>query len=172
MAPQPWIFTSPSSRGIGLQLTRHLLKATNLPVIATARTDISGTKERILDGLDVDKERLEVLKVDVTSEHLCENPQITHLINHQMNPPYLPLPPTANPAFLPPPIIFASHSAFPVSFTPRNPLRKSTTSMPSKRSKSIPSALFSSWNISLRSYLDAPQKPPPFPTSLLLPSSP
>lgn len=72
MAPQPWIFTSPSSRGIGLQLTRRLLKATNLPVIATARTDILGTKERILDGLDVDKERLEVLTVDVTGKRICE----------------------------------------------------------------------------------------------------
>ena len=66
MVPQPWILTSPGSRGIGLQLTRRLLKTTNLPVIATARTDLSGMKERILSGLDIDKERLEVLKVDVT----------------------------------------------------------------------------------------------------------
>lgn len=63
---QPWIFTSPASRGIGLQLTRHLLQTTNLPVVATARTDLEGTKSRILDGIDVDPERLEVLELDVT----------------------------------------------------------------------------------------------------------
>ena len=71
MATQSWIFTSPSSRGIGLQLTRRLLKMTNLPIIATARSDLSGTKARILNGLnDVDEDRLEVLQVDVTGKLL------------------------------------------------------------------------------------------------------
>ncbi|MCJ1255066.1 hypothetical protein MMC24_002882 [Lignoscripta atroalba] len=65
---QPWIFTSPASRGVGLQLTRRLLATTKLPIVATARTDPEGTKDRILDGLDVDKQRLEVLKLDVTDE--------------------------------------------------------------------------------------------------------
>ena len=63
---QPWILTSPASRGIGLHLTRCLLKTTTLPIIATARTDLAGTKARLLDGLDVDASRLEVLEVDVT----------------------------------------------------------------------------------------------------------
>ena len=63
---QPWIFISPASRGIGLQLTRRLLANTKLPVIATARTDLEGTKHRITDGLDIDKNRLEVLRIDVT----------------------------------------------------------------------------------------------------------
>ncbi len=82
MAPQPWIFISPSSCGIGLQLTRRLLKTTNLPVIATARTDLSGTKERILNSLDVDKERLEVLRVDVTGiPPPTQKPAVTHLTN-------------------------------------------------------------------------------------------
>ena len=62
----PWILTTPASRGIGFELTRRLLKTTDLPVIATARTDIQGTKGRILDGLDVDEDRLEVLELDVT----------------------------------------------------------------------------------------------------------
>ena len=56
----------PSSRGIGLALTRKLLRDTKLPVIATARNDLDGARKRILDGLDVDAGRLEVLKLDVT----------------------------------------------------------------------------------------------------------
>ena len=69
MSPLPWILTTPASRGIGFELTRRLLKTTNLPVIATARTDIQGAKGRILEGLDdVDEERLEVLELDVMSK--------------------------------------------------------------------------------------------------------
>ncbi|MCJ1466224.1 hypothetical protein MMC07_004843 [Pseudocyphellaria aurata] len=64
----PWILTTPASRGIGFELTRRLLKTTNLPVVATARKEVEDTKERLLDGLDVDKDRLEVLKLDVTDE--------------------------------------------------------------------------------------------------------
>lgn len=63
----PWILTTPASRGIGFELTRRLLKTTNLPVVATARTDKQGMKGRILEGIDVDEERLEVLELDVTS---------------------------------------------------------------------------------------------------------
>ncbi|MCJ1377856.1 hypothetical protein MMC17_000952 [Xylographa soralifera] len=66
--PPPWILTSPASRGIGLYLTRHLLRTTPLPIIATARTDLAGTRARILDGLDVDPQRLEVLQLDVSDE--------------------------------------------------------------------------------------------------------
>lgn len=61
-----WLLVSPASRGIGLQLARRLLKTTDLPVIATARKDVKMTNEQILNGLDVDKQRLEVLKLDVT----------------------------------------------------------------------------------------------------------
>lgn len=64
----PWILTAPASRGVGFELTRRLLKTTNLPVVATARKDVENTKERLLDGLEVDKDRLEVLKLDVTDE--------------------------------------------------------------------------------------------------------
>lgn len=74
----PWILASPASRGIGFHFARQLLATTSLPVIATARTDLEGTRARILEGLeggdkgqgkggdgaDVAK-RLEVLRVDV-----------------------------------------------------------------------------------------------------------
>ena len=72
--PQPWILTSPASRGVGLQLTRQLLKTTTLPIIATARKDLEGTKFRILEDLDVDAKRLEVLKLDVTGTASSHNP--------------------------------------------------------------------------------------------------
>lgn len=65
---KPWLLVSPASRGIGLQLAKRLLKTTNLPVIATSRKDLESTRDRILDGLDVDKQRLEVLKLDVTGQ--------------------------------------------------------------------------------------------------------
>ena len=64
---KPWLLVSPASRGIGLQLARHLLKTTDAPVIGTARNDLGDTSEQILDGLDVDKQRFKVLKLDVTS---------------------------------------------------------------------------------------------------------
>ncbi|KAH6888114.1 hypothetical protein B0T10DRAFT_489563 [Thelonectria olida] len=73
----PWIFISPSTRGIGFALTRHLLKTTSLPVLATARPhhDPSDVKTSLLQGLatpnisdDALRERLSVLHVDVTDE--------------------------------------------------------------------------------------------------------
>ena len=72
--PKPWILVSPSSRGIGLQLARRLLKTTDLPVIATARKDLESTSKQILEGLDIDEKRLEVLKLDVTGTHLLISP--------------------------------------------------------------------------------------------------
>ena len=63
---KPWLLVTPTSRGIGLQLARRLLRTTTLPLIATARKDIDQTRARILEGLhDVDQQRLEVLKLDV-----------------------------------------------------------------------------------------------------------
>ena len=74
----PWILTCPSSRGIGLGLTTHLLATTRAPIVATSRSDLKGTRDRILKnlsghGITASKEieeaskRLKVLEVDVTS---------------------------------------------------------------------------------------------------------
>ena len=67
---KPWLLVSPASRGIGLQLAKRLLETTDLPVIATARKDLENVSDQILKGLDVDKRRLEVLKLDVTGIQL------------------------------------------------------------------------------------------------------
>ncbi|KAI9823444.1 MAG: hypothetical protein M1832_002455 [Thelocarpon impressellum] len=65
----PYLLTCPSSRGIGFALTRRLLRATTLPVVATARSDTAGVRAALLAGLDgVDAGRLDVLRVDVTDE--------------------------------------------------------------------------------------------------------
>ena len=75
--PKPWVLTSPASRGIGLHLARRLLQTTDLTIVATARADLEGTKERVLHGLNVDKARLEVLKVDVTGTlSFCFHPPV------------------------------------------------------------------------------------------------
>ncbi|KAG6006175.1 hypothetical protein E4U21_007285 [Claviceps maximensis] len=51
MPSRPWIFICPSSRGIGLQLTRHLLQTTTLPILATTRSqDLEAAKSAILSG--------------------------------------------------------------------------------------------------------------------------
>lgn len=68
-----WTLVTPSSRGIGLALTRQLLKTTpaSVPVVATARSDLKGVKEKILSGLELDEShasRLDVQKCDVLEE--------------------------------------------------------------------------------------------------------
>lgn len=65
----PWAFITPSSRGIGLAVTRRVLQTTRCPVVATARRDIDKTREDVLEGLDVDEDRLTVLNLDVTSTY-------------------------------------------------------------------------------------------------------
>jgi NAD(P)-dependent dehydrogenase (short-subunit alcohol dehydrogenase family) len=60
----PWSLVSPASRGIGFALARRVLQTTTAPVVATARKDLDKTKEELLEGLDVDKKRLTVLKLD------------------------------------------------------------------------------------------------------------
>jgi NAD(P)-dependent dehydrogenase (short-subunit alcohol dehydrogenase family) len=62
----PWALVTPASRGIGLELARRLLTVTNVPIVATARSDVDQTKENILTGLkDISEKRLTVLKLDV-----------------------------------------------------------------------------------------------------------
>ncbi|KAK9779063.1 putative Oxidoreductase [Seiridium cardinale] len=75
---KPWILVSPSSRGIGHALTRHLLQNTSVPIVATCRSrDTSATKASLLDHLPSlpnhhEKEdhasRLVVFQLDVTDE--------------------------------------------------------------------------------------------------------
>ncbi|KXJ93972.1 hypothetical protein Micbo1qcDRAFT_172841 [Microdochium bolleyi] len=83
---KPWVFISPSSRGIGLAVTRHLLRNTTLPILATTRShDTSAAKESLLDSLKHHhhqqqqgqhhdgahqdaSSRLHVLQLDVTDE--------------------------------------------------------------------------------------------------------
>ncbi|OCL09870.1 hypothetical protein AOQ84DRAFT_353808, partial [Glonium stellatum] len=63
---RPWCLVTPASRGIGFALARHLLQTTQAPIVATARTDPSKTRQSILDGLSgVDERRLHVLRLDV-----------------------------------------------------------------------------------------------------------
>lgn len=64
----PHILCSPGSSGLSLALARQFLKATNLPLIATARSDLSSTKDRLIDSLDVDPARVTMLKVDYLEE--------------------------------------------------------------------------------------------------------
>ena len=66
---RPWALVTPASKGIGLALTRHLLKSTKIPILATARKDLNKVREHILSGLDgVDESRLNVQPLDVTGE--------------------------------------------------------------------------------------------------------
>ena len=70
---------TPSSRGIGLALTRHLLATTpaSLPVVATARRDVQGTHQQILSELPSSdsrlSDRLDVVSCDLESESSIED---------------------------------------------------------------------------------------------------
>lgn len=68
-----WALVTPSSRGIGAALTRHLLRTTapTVPIVATARSDVEGTKEKLLASLDISDSqasRLDVQPCDVLAE--------------------------------------------------------------------------------------------------------
>ncbi|KAI1457270.1 NAD(P)-binding protein [Annulohypoxylon moriforme] len=78
---KPWILVSPASRGIGHALTRHLLRTTTAPILATARSDLPGVRSSILDSVfsspstplsqgekDSISKRLHLTQVDVTHE--------------------------------------------------------------------------------------------------------
>ncbi|KAI0522259.1 short-chain dehydrogenase/reductase-like protein [Xylaria bambusicola] len=75
---KPWIFISPSSRGIGHALTAHLLRTTSLPILATARSDPAGVKESLVSASannrtsKDDGSRLHVTHLDVTDESSVE----------------------------------------------------------------------------------------------------
>lgn len=68
---RPWILISPSSRGIGAALTTHLLRTTPLPILATARHDVSAVRDSFLSAPNIPSnagERLHVVELDVTKE--------------------------------------------------------------------------------------------------------
>ncbi|KAM0342339.1 hypothetical protein ACHAPQ_000067 [Fusarium lateritium] len=70
---KPWIFISPSTRGIGYALTRHLLQKTSIPILATARLrhDLEDVKKSLLEDLpekDGLAKRLSIVHADVTDE--------------------------------------------------------------------------------------------------------
>ncbi|KZL86361.1 oxidoreductase [Colletotrichum incanum] len=73
---RPWILISPSSRGIGAHLVKHLLRTTAAPILATSRSsDTTSAKHRLLESLalpSIETEdlasRLKVVRLDVTDE--------------------------------------------------------------------------------------------------------
>ncbi|KAF8165005.1 C factor cell-cell signaling protein [Crassisporium funariophilum] len=72
MPPNPFVLITPgATRGLGVALTRQFLRTTNLPVYATHRTDDSDKvlKDKIFEPLeDMDRSRLNLLRLDLTSE--------------------------------------------------------------------------------------------------------
>ncbi|KAH9921281.1 hypothetical protein B0H21DRAFT_815281 [Amylocystis lapponica] len=70
MSSYPFIFVSPSTRGLSLSLTRHFLRTTNLPVFATHRSaSPDALHKHILSPLaDINPARLKLLNVELTSE--------------------------------------------------------------------------------------------------------
>ena len=75
----PWIFISPSSRGIGYALTQHLLQTTRLPILASTRNpQLSDAKRSFLSSLPLDagrdaSDRLHMVHIDVTNESTIAN---------------------------------------------------------------------------------------------------
>lgn len=69
----PYILCSPGSSGLSLALVRQFLQRTKLPIIATARSDLDATKDRILDGLDEDASRVTMLELDYLDESTVES---------------------------------------------------------------------------------------------------
>lgn len=69
-----WILVTPSSRGIGYAMTRHLLSKTpdSIPIVATTRAkDAKETKDKLLSDLklsNASSDRLDVQQCDLLSE--------------------------------------------------------------------------------------------------------
>ena len=67
--PKSYALCSPGSSGLSLALARQFLKSTDLPIIVTARSDLSATKDRLLDGLaQVPSSRVTMLHLDFLEE--------------------------------------------------------------------------------------------------------
>lgn len=67
---KPWLLVTPASQGLGFHLAKHLLRNTKLPVVATARNNLDDVRGKLIDDTGAEKDRLEVLKVDVTGRPL------------------------------------------------------------------------------------------------------
>jgi NAD(P)-dependent dehydrogenase (short-subunit alcohol dehydrogenase family) len=68
-----WALVTPSSRGIGHALTRHLLRTTppTLPIVVTARTNLDETRQSLLSDLPIASQsasRLDIQQCDFDSE--------------------------------------------------------------------------------------------------------
>ncbi|KAF9485411.1 C factor cell-cell signaling protein [Pholiota conissans] len=73
MPPNPFVLITPgATRGLGVALTRQFLATTSLPVYASHRTTLSDNEisKHILKnlGTNIDPKRLNLLKLDLTSE--------------------------------------------------------------------------------------------------------
>ncbi|KZT72653.1 NAD(P)-binding protein [Daedalea quercina L-15889] len=70
MGATPFALVCPSTRGLSLAITRHLLRTTDLPVFATHRSrDAQDVRDNILSPLkNVNPDRLRLLHLDLTSE--------------------------------------------------------------------------------------------------------
>ncbi|GBE79428.1 predicted protein [Sparassis crispa] len=86
----PFILVAPSTRGLSLAITRHLLQTTTLPVFATHRTNTpDAVHMRIMDSLaGVDQTRLKVLPLDLTSEDsiVCASRALADALPKDSNP--------------------------------------------------------------------------------------
>jgi NAD(P)-dependent dehydrogenase (short-subunit alcohol dehydrogenase family) len=62
------ILCTPGSSGLSLALARQFLQHTKQPLFATARKDLDGTKQKLLEGLDIEESRVTMLQVDYKDE--------------------------------------------------------------------------------------------------------
>lgn len=131
----PWALVSPANRGIGFHLTRHLLRNTTLPVVATTRRDIEGVKKSLLvDMPEIDSSRLNVFELDVTGNTYPTTQ--THIRYHSLyepesqeqetnspktSPQSAPPHPKPSPSSPPPHTTSTSPSQYPASSTRKSP---------------------------------------------------
>ena len=73
MSTKPWILVSPASRGIGLALTRYLLRRTEAPILATYRKDPEEMLKAIGQSMEGENpnmwKRLHTVRLDVTRKY-------------------------------------------------------------------------------------------------------
>ncbi|KAI0426916.1 short-chain dehydrogenase/reductase-like protein [Xylaria sp. FL1042] len=72
---KPWIFISPSSRGIGHALTAYLLRTTTLPILTTARSDLAGVKDSLVAAVTTSDNN----RISSSSEEYAPRLHVTHL---------------------------------------------------------------------------------------------